>query len=826
MSAKVTSNRRPAKFIGLIILCSCLLVFGCSKTKGLDGDRYTAETPYLHLEFNLAQPAIDRLGFDPTGQRNYEILFDSNDPAKPGSIHIEAVGDGVIFRSDADRNGARFTDFEQSKAGLAFTVTDIDLTNEGQVHAGVTLRIAVSNKLPLFDLTIEEAIPAKEGVAPRPGPVITRMPGKLFTLMRNEKGAFYALGKRPSIQAELPTAGGGSAPYTQNSRNIFFYRFDREACAEPSNDPAGKCEMHAMNLKALGPKAEILMRTEGSGAFSFGLSRDIPHTESPEKSPPNSFRLSFGIEQAMEDFEPLVDFPLASAKDFPNFDRIAFFSDHLVQGIFSRTAAAPGKDLAYGLEEDLSGVFPMNYARGTAMHFFFSTALGGPRRALLLRGSLEQLLSPEGESIPPFCLPKSGASNDRSLSTGNKEVLEKVLPTCQHSNWSVRLETVLGLGIYYAMTGDLDFVKAKLPFVRKTMKAAIKLDIDGDLLPEIEPGNLMDWDAVEGETPFLTALMFKALWTQARLEAVTGNGILAKGLSEHADKLKAAANKSVASGGLWDKKLGGLIHARAKGNKITPGFSPYQNLFAIYAGLVTEPKKIARIFSYMDSNAESIYPPYGFVGLHYPKQYSGYYDSEKSCPWVAFLDTALRLRHGFAVGENHFKNQIMAHAYAGGAPFPEFTSKDDFASLSVGRSWDNAAWFEPVLRSHYGVETTCNALHLFDPKPIPGYQLTSLSSVAVGGLRFDIEYQGDRRTVSVFGEGVANLVVHGEGNSESKITLNNAPIADVKTDGGMLPFSAWGNPTEESKAVVLIHRAKPTAPDVYRIESVKKGSGE
>lgn len=117
-----------------------------------DGGRLAVETPFLHLEFNLQQPALDVVRVAPDGSGRYG--------GNIGTIVDEAQANGRQLRAPtSDSNGVR-AGWTQLERGVRITIEDIDLG----ATASVSWALLVPDDQPRFTLerTVVLRVPQAE----------------------------------------------------------------------------------------------------------------------------------------------------------------------------------------------------------------------------------------------------------------------------------------------------------------------------------------------------------------------------------------------------------------------------------------------------------------------------------------------------------------------------------------------------------------------------------------------------------------------------------------------------------------------------------------
>ena len=337
---------------------------------------------------------------------------------------------------------------------------------------------------------------------------------------------------------------------------------------------------------------------------------------------------------------------------------------------------------------------------------------------------------------------------------------------------------------YWELSGDRAFIGKiwdDIDYVTTTLEL---LDNNGDYLPDTVQGSYDYQWVVNSQDPLICAKESLAYSSVAKLARMLGKYAYADRLDELAAKVKAAMNKDVKEGGLWDSSAGHYVNMRKfgkDGEKVDDTFIPYENLVPIWCGM-TSAKQDGAIFAKLDAGFDKYY------NLRYGPEYcapAAHNDQSvmdcSSVTWLGFLDVYLRGKTGHDANRSRIFDLLMRHANdANGIPFPEGAGIYGSLTGNGGRTWDNGNFFHTLICGVYGLEKSRKGIAIVAPEKIDDVPLTTLSNVRWRQAIYNFKWNGT-------GQHIGRVTVDGKtarsqtgtyrltdqkGTHEVRITLN------------------------------------------------------
>lgn len=470
-----------------------------------------------------------------------------------------------------------------------------------------------------------------------------------------------------------------------------------------------------------------------------------------EFSGPTSLTISVGLHSAIHSFLGRMPVPPVDASsDFGDF-YLQMFTGWLPLNLarFTPTFIAPQSTVLYTVE---------HYAKPWSRDTFWCFELGYFANPEAIADLIAQYL------VWRFEDPKSYACG------------------CEDAEAEIILMAVR----HYKLTADKEFIQRFITEYRKNAEHFEELIRAGHGLP-ICYGS---WDGqgmpIHAKEPYMSAEFYAALLGLAGLESVLGETEYSRRWTTLALSLKETALKPYAEGGLWHPDENRFInrvdyrHPDKWGHRIgqwdggertesgiaRTGVALYQNVIAIWLGLLDDPIAIRQLYEFIDG--QYTYAT-GRGGVTFPP-----YIAQN---FMALMDVCVRQKYGIP-GAERLLQLILDHALDGGVPLTEkaFGAYAGCGPESpegqypfyphghTGRNWDNAPYFTLVLNIHYGLDYDSKGWQINDPKPLTNYPLTRLAGLRHGEAHYDLEWTGTGR--------VRDITVDGQKLNDRRLPTN------------------------------------------------------
>jgi hypothetical protein len=156
---------------------------------------------------------------------------------------------------------------------------------------------------------------------------------------------------------------------------------------------------------------------------------------------------------------------------------------------------------------------------------------------------------------------------------------------------------------------------------------------------------------------------------------------------------------------------------------------------------------------------------------------------DANAPWVTGAEVAVRARQG-AVDDAAYLLARYQDAALQYPPMAEFSAAPGARygpgeSHDGGRLWDNAAWFDAVYGTHYGLRMTPRAL-LVQPTPLRQIGSDSADGLSYQGMRFRITLNPEGYTLTVL-SGTSRAVVFYPSGRYQRLSVNGNPQQPSQT---------------------------------------------
>ncbi len=339
---------------------------------------------------------------------------------------------------------------------------------------------------------------------------------------------------------------------------------------------------------------------------------------------------------------------------------------------------------------------------------------------------------------------------------------------------------------YWAKTGDESFVRRFAPQARSLGKAIITEMIlanprkSGLAFVPTGGDTYIDLALIKGEQTYLNVVCWAALCKAADL--LDGSDTpTAQEFRAAASRIKTAANKDIAAGGLWDKKAGSFVGWRWEDGKVAQSEEIFGSLIAASSGFVTK-ERARSICRRIDINWKNVYEQglsptaHAIGGYNYPNIN---FHLNQSCPWVAGWDICAR-----SLADSRGAEKVFTLLALDGAltdyPFREASSPGETKrdSGNRGRAWDSWSYFFAIFRVHYGLIMTPRFLEI-DPHPLIATGNDFIHSVRWQGHTYNITYLGMKPGARVY-----KVLVDGKLWTGFRLPRRNCLVTVIMKGGG------------------------------------------
>jgi hypothetical protein len=257
--------------------------------------------------------------------------------------------------------------------------------------------------------------------------------------------------------------------------------------------------------------------------------------------------------------------------------------------------------------------------------------------------------------------------------------------------------------------------------------------------------------------------------------------------------MHAAFNRSLADGGYWQPERGYPIAWKKADGRVVRDFETFGVLAAVRWGLISDEGRLREIAALLHSRRDEFTNQNTFPlrlmlgGYDWSVARVGVGEEQgwmldANAPWVVGLDVAVRAQLAAFDDAAHILESYEAAA-AHYPPMAEFGAADiarhgKGASRDGGRLWDNAAWFDAVYGTHYGVRMTPGAM-LIRPNPLRALP-DDAAELSYQGMRFRLNPRLDGYTITVL-EGATRPVVLLPCGGFGRLTVNGGGIQPSQT---------------------------------------------
>jgi hypothetical protein len=342
-------------------------------------------------------------------------------------------------------------------------------------------------------------------------------------------------------------------------------------------------------------------------------------------------------------------------------------------------------------------------------------------------------------------------------------------------------ELLILAGRHLMLTNNKEFVRQHIDEYHKCAEFLLNLRRPGEDLPICQHS----WDGqgmpLSSKEPYFVALCYMAFNRLADMDEAIDNAELATKWRQEAKKMKDAALKNYADGGLWDPDRGTFIKfidyrdPENWGYKMQDWYNPgkvqkngiprtdfvfYETIIPIYLGLLDDPDKIKKAYEWIDANFNY---SYGRGGVTMPEGWAQ--------DFVILFDVMNRKNYDIPRAENVLQ-LLLSQGMNIGMPLTETSIYNNTKwRVHAGRPWDNSPYFHLVINMHYGLDYTWEGWKISDPNPLKNYTLTRISNLSHKDARYSITWNGTGKVKSIKVDGniwptkVINLT-NGEHNVE------------------------------------------------------------
>ena len=394
--------------------------------------------------------------------------------------------------------------------------------------------------------------------------------------------------------------------------------------------------------------------------------------------------------------------------------------------------------------------------------------------------------------------------------------------TIYHENrqsWDSMPNLIHGVYVYVAKTGDIDFYRQHRETLHRVGNWMIRLDRDGDGLPESEDYPYGYYDSVENSMMHTYALsrFYQALYELAELDsAIERDGSFWQG---YAARLRQAFHRPVAEGGYWVEGQAWPIAWRRTDGRVVRVFETFGVFSALRSGLIapTDGQRYTDVLAAMHAFLPDLIggpTPMRLVPGGYPfAALRGGVDPpvpmwmlDSSAPWIVGLAVPAYASVGYTADARAALHAYRAMVARSDPPVVEFAAGDNACygaadSSDGGRTWDNAGWFLAVYGGHYGLTMTPAAL-VVEPHP--------LETIPADGIR-NFRYQGASVQLSLDTTSKSYRI-----QSDTAITVRLRPMGDatsVRVDGAAAQEEVTQRLEPGREYVVVSEGQAPAPPD-------------
>lgn len=317
-------------------------------------------------------------------------------------------------------------------------------------------------------------------------------------------------------------------------------------------------------------------------------------------------------------------------------------------------------------------------------------------------------------------------------------------------------------GRYAAITGDPDFLGARLSAFRGFAETLLALRAPDNALP------LIDTEDGPAKEPYFTALCYAALKRLAELEHALAAPDQAKKWLTAAEAIRTAALTPYTEGGLLHPARGVFVrHAfpndgpePIRNARARTEFRLSQFVVPCALGLMDDTAQIQRAYEWIDDQytyatgrGGASAPPGAERGLY------------------ALLDVYVRQARGVPATDRVLQ-YVLDHALDFGVPMlgrPYTAQRAPRANFA-----DAAPYLGIVLGQHYGLSYTREGWLLHTPKPLANYPLTRVTNVRHKHAAYSLTWQGRGRIKRIVVDGRTHrtpLLQEADGDHEVTIYL-------------------------------------------------------
>ncbi len=317
-------------------------------------------------------------------------------------------------------------------------------------------------------------------------------------------------------------------------------------------------------------------------------------------------------------------------------------------------------------------------------------------------------------------------------------------------------------GRYAAITGDPDFLGARLAQFRALADGLLAMRAKDNVLP------LIDTEDGPAKEPCFTALCYAALKRLAAMEHGLAAPEQSKKWLTAAEAIRLAALTPYTEGGLLHPARGVFVRHTFPGDSPEPTrnararteFQLSQFVVPCVLGLMDDAAQIQRAYDWIDDQytyatgrGGASAPPGAERGLY------------------ALLDVYVRQSRGVTATDRVLQ-YVLDHALDFGVPMlgrPYTARRAPSANFA-----DAAPYLGIVLGQHYGLSYTRDGWHLHTPKPLANYPLTRVTGVRHKHATYSLTWQGRGRIKRIVVDGRTHrtpLLQDAEGDHEVTIYL-------------------------------------------------------
>jgi hypothetical protein len=360
--------------------------------------------------------------------------------------------------------------------------------------------------------------------------------------------------------------------------------------------------------------------------------------------------------------------------------------------------------------------------------------------------------------------------------------------------WDAMPDLIHATYAYVSKSRDRGFILEHRVTLERVMAWIRALDSDNDGLPDRDIFPYGYFDSVENSVmhTYAIASFYSAHLEMAEMfELAELDGSRYRG---YAEQMRVAFNRPVSAGGYWQPDRGYPLAWKKTDGRMVTEFETFGVLAAVRCGLITDEENLRSIGQILRDHRDEFvnqgaFPTRLMLG-GYPQSMmregmraDQSWVLDANAPWVVGHDVAVRAKL-VALDDAAFVLARYLDATVHYPPMAEFSASTrarygQGTTGDGGRLWDNAAWFDAVYGTHYGLRMTPTAL-IVQPNPLRSVPDDMADNILYQGLRFRLTLQATSYTFSV-SEGPPRTVVLQPVGRHQAISVNGGPRQPAAT---------------------------------------------